>query len=334
MSDEQKKQLGAILWAIADKLRGAMDADDFKDYMLSFLFLKYLSDKYEEAVKNMLKKDYDEIENEAIKNNNDRYIEELKKIIVEHSKTVPLSKLNLNEDEKDKEKIKKARENWIDDYTKMLASNTLQPIILWYIQNLDNIEFFEREIRRKIHYVIKPQYLWRNIYELAKTQNEELLNTLVSGFKHIENESFESTFNGLFSEINLYSEKLGRSYTERNKLISSIITEIADGISQFSNDTDILGDAYEYLIAQFAAGSGKKAGEFYTPQPVSTILSRIVVLDCQDPSKGKKTKINNIFDFACGSGSLLINVRKQFKEDNLDRYTDRKKISLLITLQE
>ena len=135
MSDEQKKQLGSILWAIADKLRGAMDADDFKDYMLSFLFLKYLSDRYEEAVKNMLKKDYDEIENEAIKNNNDRYIEELKKIIVKHSKTVPLSKLNLNEDEKDKEKIKKARENWADDYTKMLSSNTLQPIILWYIQN-------------------------------------------------------------------------------------------------------------------------------------------------------------------------------------------------------
>ena len=192
MSDDQKKQLGAILWAIADKLRGAMDADDFKDYMLSFLFLKYLSDKYEEAVKLMLGKDYNEIENEAIKNNNDSYIEELKKIIVKHSKTVPLSKLNLNEDEKDKEKIKKARENWIDHYTKMLASNTLQPIILWYIKNLDNIDLFEKEIRRKIHYVIKPQYLWRNIYELAKTQNEELLNTLVSGFKHIENESFES----------------------------------------------------------------------------------------------------------------------------------------------
>ncbi|WP_304354419.1 type I restriction-modification system subunit M [Brachyspira innocens] len=302
MSDDQKKQLGAILWAIADKLS---------------LFLKYLSDKYEEAVKNMLKKDYDEIENEAVKNNNDSYIEELKKIIVKHSKTVPLSKLNLNEDEKDKEKIKKARENWIDDYTKMLSSNTLQPIILWYIKNLDNIDLFEKEIRRKIHYVIKPQYLWRNIYELAKTQNEELLNTLVSGFKHIENESFE--------RINLYSEKLGRSYTERNKLISSIITEIADGISQFSNDTDILGDAYEYLIAQFAAGSGKKAGEFYTPQPVSTILSRIVVLDCQDPSKGKKTKINNIFDFACGSGSLLINVRKQFKEDNFGQIYGQEK---------
>ncbi|MEI0493948.1 type I restriction-modification system subunit M [Brachyspira intermedia] len=325
MSDDQKKQLGAILWAIADKLRGAMDADDFKDYMLSFLFLKYLSDKYEEAVKLMLGKDYNEIENEAIKNNNDSYIEELKKIIVKYSKTVPLSKLNLNEDEKDKEKIKKSRENWIDDYTKMLASNTLQPIILWYIKNLDNIDLFEKEIRRKIHYVIKPQYLWRNIYELAKTQNEELLNTLVSGFKHIENESFESTFSGLFSEINLYSEKLGRSYTERNKLISSIITEIAEGISQFSNETDILGDAYEYLISQFAAGSGKKAGEFYTPQPVSTILSRIVVLDCQDPSKGNKTKINNIFDFACGSGSLLINVRKQFGKDNFGQIYGQEK---------
>ncbi len=88
-------------------------------------------------------------------------------------------------------------------------------------------------------------------------------------------------------------------------MLCSIITEIAEGLSKFPNETDLLGDAYEYLIGQFAAGSGKKAGEFYTPQQVSTILSRIVALDSQDPSTGKKSKLRNVLDFACGSGSLL-----------------------------
>ncbi len=82
-------------------------------------------------------------------------------------------------------------------------------------------------------------------------------------------------------------------------------------LPQFSTNSDILGDAYEYLIGQFAAGSGKKAGEFYTPQQISTILSAIVTLDSQEPATGKKKKLDKVLDFACGSGSLLLNVRKQ-----------------------
>ncbi|MCB0811554.1 MAG: N-6 DNA methylase, partial [Flavobacteriales bacterium] len=116
---------------------------------------------------------------------------------------------------------------------------------------------------------------------------------------------------GLFSEINLNSEKLGRTPADRNKKLCTILTKIAEGIAQFSTDSDILGDAYEYLIGQFAAGSGKKAGEFYTPQTVSTILSRIVTLDSQEPVTGKKKKLSCVLDFACGSGSLLLNVRNQ-----------------------
>lgn len=76
-----------------------------------------------------------------------------------------------------------------------------------------------------------------------------------------------------------------------------------------------MGDAYEYLIGQFAAGSGKKAGEFYTPQQISAILSKIVTLDCQDPTTGKKSKLDKVLDFACGSGSLLLNVRKKLLEN-------------------
>ena len=154
-----------------------------------------------------------------------------------------------------------------------------------------------------------PDHLWASIANMARTQNGELLNTLQEGFKYIENESFQSTFQGLFSEINLGSEKLGKTYADRNAKLCTIIQKIAEGLAEFSTDADTLGDAYEYLIGQFAAGSGKKAGEFYTPQQISSILSAIVTLDSQEPKTGKKKRLESLFDFACGSGSLLLNVR-------------------------
>lgn len=262
MTAIEQQKLGKTLWGIADKLRGAMNADDFRDYMLSFLFLRYLSDNYEDAVKKELGSDYPETPEDI------------------------MHKLNAN-----------------------------TPLQVWYYENPDDIEEFEMQMRRKIHYIIKPKYLWKNIYELARTQSDELLETLQDGFKHIETESFESTFQGLFSEINLNSEKLGKGYPERNEKLCTIIKKIAEGIAEFSNDSDTLGDAYEYLIGQFAAGSGKKAGEFYTPQQVSTILSKIVTLDSQDPTTGPKKRIDKVLDFACGSGSLLLNVRHQMNRD-------------------
>ena len=156
-----------------------------------------------------------------------------------------------------------------------------------------------------------PNHLWASIANLARTQNGELLNTLQEGFKYIENESFQSTFQGLFSEINLGSDKLGKNYADRNAKLCTIIQKIAEGLAQFSTDIDTLGDAYEYLIGQFAAGSGKKAGEFYTPQQISSILSAIVTLDSQEPKTGKRKRLESVLDFACGSGSLLLNVRKR-----------------------
>ncbi|MBN2626026.1 MAG: N-6 DNA methylase [Spirochaetales bacterium] len=141
----------------------------------------------------------------------------------------------------------------------------------------------------------------------------------------MENESFESTFQGLFSEINLSPEKLGRDYSARNGKLCTIITKIAEGISRFSASSDILGDAYEYLIGQFAAGSGKKAGEFYTPQQISTILSEIVTLDSQDPTTGKRSKLERVLDFACGSGSLLLNVRHQLGKNGIGRIYGQEK---------
>ncbi|MDE7367775.1 MAG: type I restriction-modification system subunit M [Lachnospiraceae bacterium] len=327
MNDIQQKQLGSTLWAIADKLRGAMNPDDFRDYMLAFLFLRYLSDNYEEAVKKELGSDYKKSESEIKSNSEDidSYIDQLKGVIKKYSDSLSVQKLGLNADETNKDTINKARENFVNDNNEMLYSHNIIPLAVWYIRNLDQVEMLEKQMRRKIHYVIKPAYLWSNIYELARTQNSQLLKTLQSGFKYIENESFESRFRGLFSEINLDSDKLGKNYSERNTLLCSIIIEIAEGLSKFQNETDLLGDAYEYLIGQFAAGSGKKAGEFYTPQQVSTILSRIVSLDSQDPSSGKKSKLKNVLDFACGSGSLLINVRKQFGSNGIGQIYGQEK---------
>ena len=278
MNDNRQKQLGQALWNIADKLRGAMNPDDFRDYMLSFLFLRYLSDKYEEAAKKELGSDY--LQCEELLASNDKNIDE---------------------------------------------NRLLTPLSVWYEKNSDVASVFEKQMRRKLHYVIKPHYLWSNISELARTQNKTLLKTLQSAFKFIENESFESAFRGLFSEVNLDSDKLGKSYESRNTMLCGIITEITKGLSEFCNENDLLGNAYEYLIGQFAAGSGKKAGEFYTPQQISNILSRIVILDSQNPAAGKRRYINNLLDFACGSGSLLINVKKHLEPNSIGQIYGQEK---------
>lgn len=259
---EQQDKLGKTLWEIADNLRGAMNADNFRDYMLSFLFLRYLSYNYEESAKKELGKDYPD-----------------------NTPLAVMSKLKVN-----------------------------TPLEIWYKENSNEVIDFEKQMRRKVHYVIKPQHLWGNITELARTQSSDLLITLEEGFRYIENESFESAFQGLFSDINLNSEKLGKTSAERNKMLCTIIQKISEGIADYSSDSDTLGDAYEYLIGKFAAGGGQKAGEFYTPQQISTILSEIVTLDGQEPKTGKKGKLDKVLDMACGSGSLLLNVRKRIKD--------------------
>ena len=312
MNDQQHKKLGATLWGIADKLRGTMNADDFRDYMLSFLFLRYLSDNYEESAKKELGSDYLQCEEYVKKANSEKESNDNKGTF-EKSNADHLSIGQLEENFK---------KMITDDSAEITA---LTPLSVWYAKNSDAVTMFEKQMRRKLHYVIKPQYLWSNIYELARTQNKELLKTLQSGFKFIENESFDSAFRGLFSEVNLDSDKLGKNYELRNTMLCSIITEIAEKLSEFSNEIDLLGNAYEYLIGQFAAGSGKKAGEFYTPQEISTILSRIVILDSHKPENGKKKYIKNLMDFACGSGSLLINVKKQLEPNSIGQIYGQEK---------
>lgn len=272
-NNNNQNKLGKALWAVANELRGAMMADDFRDYMLSFLFWKYLSDNYLKAAKKELGSDYPD--------------------------------------------------NTQDDVMNNLGATTYLEV--WYYENKTDIELFEEQMMRKTHYIIKPEYLWDKIVVLAKKDNSDLLNTIEKGFKHIEEESFESSLRGLFSEINLNSEKLGKGYTERNNLLCKVVRTIANGLAELSAEHDDLGDAYEYLIGQFAAGSGQKAGEFYTPQMVSSILSKIVTLDCQDPQSGKKSKIDKVLDFACGSGSLLLNVRKEMGSNGIGKIYGQEK---------
>lgn len=249
LTKQEKEQLFRALWSVADVLRGAMTADNFRDYMLSLLFYRYISKRYEEA-----------------------------------------ARLELGGD--------------------LPANKSLSE---WYEENKSDVNDFEDMMLKGTHYIINPQYLWSAIYELARTQDANLLTKLGNSFRHIEEESFKGAFKGLFSEINLQSEKLGKDYTSRNKMMCNIISTLDEKLAEFDQKGDILGDAYEYLIGQFAAGSGKKAGEFYTPQKVSTILSRIVTLDCQDPLTGHKRELRNVLDFACGSGSLLLNVNNQMR---------------------
>ena len=244
MTENNQRQLGNTLWAIADQLRGAMNADDFRDYMLAFLFLRYLSDNYQQAAKKELGRDYPD--------------------------------------------------------PNAIGNGGRTSLSVWYEQNPDDVSAFEKQMRLKAHYVIRLEHLWASIAHMARTEDGELLNTLQAGFKYIENESFENTFSGLFSEINLGSDKLGKTYADRNAKLCKIITRIAEGLAEFSTDSDTLGDAYEYLIGQFAAGSGKKAGEFYTPQRISDILSAIVALDSQEPKTGKRKHLASVMDFACG----------------------------------
>ena len=143
---EQQQKLGKTLWKIADQLRGAMNADDFRDYMLSFLFLRYLSFNYEESAKKELGRDYPD--------------DGLKDVKPDFRVPPPLEK--------------------------------------WYEENEEDIEEFEKQMRKKVHYVVKPQHLWSNITELARTQNSDLLRTLEKGFRFIENKSLMILFRACF----------------------------------------------------------------------------------------------------------------------------------------
>ena len=249
MTEDQKKRLEAQLWNIANELRGKMDADEFRDYILGFIFYKYLSEKQYLFANQLL-------ETETIK-----------------------------------------------DYA--------------LITDAEDIEAIREESLEKLGYFLRPKELFsaiakRGNVNVDEDDEESAGNFILEDLQGILNAIEQSTmgtdseddFNKLFEDLDLNSTKLGRTVNARNTLIAKVLAHL-DKIDFELNkvDSDVLGDAYEYLIAQFASGAGKKAGEFYTPQQVSKVLAKIVTLD--------KTKIKSAYDPTCGSGSLLLRIARE-----------------------
>jgi type I restriction enzyme M protein len=238
---EHKQELEKRLWAIANELRGNMGADEFRDYILGFIFFKFLSEKME----NFAKKELDgECESFA-------------------------------EAMKDKELMEDLKEEAVES----------------------------------LGYFIEPRHLFHNIAARARSR-EMIIEDLIKAMKEVEESALghesEQDFTGLFEDVDLTSTKLGRTVEQKNRLISEVIKHLDEINFKFEDtELDILGDAYEYLIGEFASGAGKKAGEFYTPQQVSKILSKLVTLG--------KEKIKTVYDPTCGSGSLLLRVSRESK---------------------
>ncbi len=251
MSEDQKKQLEQQLWNIANTLRGKMNADEFRDYILGFIFYKYLAEKMEIFANEILKQDH-----------------------------ITFRDINTNN-----------------------------------AKNEDIIEAVKEEALEKLGYFLRPNELFS---EVAKRGNSDvagvsnfILEDLQKILTNIQLSTMgtesEEDFDNLFEDMDLNSTKLGKTPEARNEIISKVLSHLDNIDFKLENtELDVLGDAYEYLIGQFASGAGKKAGEFYTPQEVSMILAKIVTTG--------KDKLKSVYDPTCGSGSLLLRVAKEVKE--------------------
>lgn len=176
----------------------------------------------------------------------------------------------------------------------------LAGLLEWYKEDSADVKDI---ISKKLGYFIVPDYLF---YTLRKKADEyELqISDLQNAFIELGRQG--NHFTGLFDDIDLTSTKLGANAQQRNITITEVIKAL-DEIYLFGHDGDVIGDAYEYLIGQFAAGAGKKAGEFYTPQTVSKIISEIVSIGQEEVAPF------HIYDPAMGSGSLMLNIRQFVK---------------------
>ena len=175
-------------------------------------------------------------------------------------------------------------------------------------------EALKEECIQDLGYFVEPEFLYSTIISMIE-HKENILPALERSLKKIEDSTIgqdsEDDFGGLFSDIDLASPKLGKTADDKNRLISDVLVNLQGidfGLNE-AEDIDILGDAYEYMIGQFAAGAGKKAGEFYTPQEVSEILSEIVVTG--------KTRLKSVYDPTCGCGSLLLRTARGGNADTI-----------------
>lgn len=166
------------------------------------------------------------------------------------------------------------------------------------------------EIKHQFSYIIEPKHTFTNIVKSIHDRNFEL-ETLAQSFRDIEQSS--QVFENLFDEVDLYSRKLGSTIQRQNNTISALIKEL-DAINLVQERGDVLGDAYEYLISEFASDTGKKAGEFYTPHAISQLMTRIAIAGKED-KKGF-----SVYDPTMGSGSLMLNVKKYTNEAGSAQY--------------
>lgn len=192
-----------------------------------------------------------------------------------------------------------------EEVAKLLSDDNLSYEEAW--QDEEYREAIEAELISQIGFVVEPQYLFSNFIRKIENQTfdiEELHKAVNKVEESTRGEESEDDFNHLFADMDLNSSRLGTSNAARTKLISKVMVNLSTLPFVHSDlEIDMLGDAYEYLIGQFAATAGKKAGEFYTPQQVSKILAQIVTTD--------KTDLRNVYDPTCGSGSLLLRVGRE-----------------------
>ncbi len=174
----------------------------------------------------------------------------------------------------------------------------------------ESAEELKSEIKSACHYVIEPDLTY-TCFANAARNNSFNREQLQKAFNNIEQS--DPLFADLFTDIDLYSNRLGAGDQKQSDTISSLIKEI-DKADLLNSDAEILGNAYEYLIGQFASETGKKAGEFYTPQAVSKILTRIAIAG-QESKKGL-----SVYDPCMGSGSLLLNAKKYCSDPLNIRY--------------
>ena len=250
MSEEQKKMLEQQLWNIANTLRGKMNADEFRDYILGFIFYKYLAEKMEIYANSILQQD--QIQFRDIKEDTP--------------------------------------------------------------EGLEYIEAIKEEALETLGYFLKPSELFSEIANRGNGDTDTfILEDLQKILTNIQLSTMgtrsEEDFDNLFEDMDLNSTKLGKSAEARNEIIVKVLVHLDEIDFKLENtELDVLGDAYEYLIGQFASGAGKKAGEFYTPQEVSKILAKIVTTG--------KSRLKSVYDPTCGSGSLLLRVAREVKDVN------------------
>lgn len=267
MTNDQKRQLEAQLWNIADQLRGKMNADEFRDYCLGFIFYKYLSERLYLYANEILAED-------------------------------EIDFLDIDEDSEDgQEYLAAIKEESIEQLGYFLKPSELFRSLVKRAMGNKQIEESGQEISD----------------EEIENSSAFILDDLTQVLNSIERSTMgsdsEEDFDHLFEDLDLTSTKLGRTPKAKNALIAKILVHL-DKIDfrLEETDSDVLGDAYEYLIGQFASGAGKKAGEFYTPQQVSKVLAKIVTTG--------KERLKSVYDPTCGSGSLLLRVAREVKVDN------------------